>query len=79
MQITASLVALCGAVLTSIALIAIRKLKGVSFMVPVFCVGLVSVVHTTGVILASGTFQSVTCGHSHEWFLLGLGLCGVGK
>ncbi|RMX53038.1 hypothetical protein pdam_00020358 [Pocillopora damicornis] len=77
-QITASLVALCGAILTSIALIAIRKLKGVNFLVPVFYVGLSSVVLTTGAILAAGSFQSVICGHSHEWFLFGLGMCGLG-
>lgn len=78
-QITASFVALCGAILTSIALIAIRKLQGVNFLVPVFYVGLSSVVLTTGAILASGSFQSVICGRWHEWFLLGLGLCGLGK
>ena len=48
-------------------------------MVPVFYVGLSSVVLTTGAILASGSFQSVICGRWHEWFLLGLGLCGLGK
>ena len=79
MQITASLVALCGAILTSIALIAIRKLKGVNFLVPVLFVGLSSVVLTMGAILASGSFQSVICGHSHEWFLLALGFCGLGE
>lgn len=78
-QITASFVALCGAILTSIALIAIRKLQGINFLVPVFYVGLSSVVLTTGAILASGSFQSVICGRWHEWFLLGLGLCGLGK
>ena len=78
-QISASFVALCGAILTSIALIAIRKLQGVNFLVPVFYVGLSSVVLTTGAILASGSFQSVICGRWHEWFLLGLGICGLGK
>ncbi|CAH3113359.1 unnamed protein product [Porites lobata] len=78
-QVTASLVALLGAILTSIALIAIRKLKGVNFLVPVFFVGLSSVVLTMGAILASGSFQSVICGHSHEWFLLALGFCGLGE
>ena len=78
-QITASLVALCGAILTSIALIAIRKLQRVNVLVPVFYVGLSSVVLTVGAILASGSFQSVICGRSHEWFLLGLGFCGLGE
>lgn len=77
-QVTASLVALCGAILTSIALIAIRKLKGVRTLVPVFYVGISSVVFTTGAILVSGSFQSVICGRSHEWFLLALGFCGLG-
>ena len=79
LQITASLVALCGAILTSIALIAMRKLQGVNFLVPVFYLGLSSVVLTMGAILASGSFQSVICGHSHEWFLLALGFCGLSK
>ncbi|XP_068687746.1 solute carrier family 35 member G1-like [Montipora foliosa] len=77
-QVTASLAALCGAILTSIALIAIRKLKGVNTLVPVLYVGLSSVVLTTGAILVSGSFQTVICGRSHEWFLLGLGFCGLG-
>ena len=46
---------------------------------PVFFVGLSVVVLTMGAILASGSFQSVICGHAHEWFLLALGFCGLGE
>lgn len=77
-QVTASLVALCGAVLTSIALIAIRKMKGVHFLVPVFYVALSGVAITAGAILASGTLSSVVCGSHHELLILGVGWCGVG-
>lgn len=77
-QVMASFVALCGAVLTSIALIAIRKVRGVHFLVPVFYVAVFGVALTTGAIFATGTLQTVVCGTHHEWFLLGVGLCGVG-
>ncbi|EDO44735.1 predicted protein, partial [Nematostella vectensis] len=77
-QLTASLVALCGAVMTSIALIAIRKLQGVHCLTPVLYLAISGVVSTAIGVLVTGTFRSVRCGSNHQWLLLALGLCGIG-
>lgn len=78
-QATATLVALCGAVLTSIALITLRKLKGISYLVPPLYVAMAGVILTLAGILVTGTFQSVQCGSYHQWLLMAIGLCGIGK
>ena len=78
-QVIASLVALCGAVFVAIAFIAIRKLQGVSYLVPVFYLALVGVALTMVGLLATGSLTSVECGSYHQWLLLFLGLCGIGE
>jgi drug/metabolite transporter (DMT)-like permease len=77
-QATATVVALCGAVLTSIALISLRKLKGISFLVPPLYVAMAGVILTFAGVLVTGSFQSVQCGSNHQWLLLVIGLCGIG-
>lgn len=78
-QAMASLVALCGALLTSIALISLRKLRTVNYMVPVLYVAMAGVILTATEVLVTGSFQSVQCGANHQWLLLVIGLCGIGK
>lgn len=78
-QATACLVALCGALLTSIALISLRKLKGISYLVPVLYVAMAGVILMAAGVLVTGSFQSVQCGSNHHWLLLIIGLCGIGK
>lgn len=78
-QATASLVALCGAVLTSIALISLRKLKTINYMIPVLYVAMAGVILTATGVLVTGSFQSVQCGANHQWLLLIIGLCGIGR
>ncbi|KXJ17776.1 solute carrier family 35 member G1 [Exaiptasia diaphana] len=76
-QATASLVALTGAILTSIALISLRKLAAISYLVPVLYVAMAGVILTAAGVLVTGSFQSVLCGSSHQWLLLIIGLCGI--
>ena len=78
-QVVASLVALCGALFVSIALIVLRKLQGVNYLIPVFYLAVVGLVMTAFGLLFTGTLTSIECGSHHEWLLLSLGLCGIGK
>ena len=71
------IVALIGAVLTSISIIALKKLHSVHYVISSFYLALVGVVGTGLVCLIPGIFRPVTCGH--QLYIVLIGLCAVGK
>ena len=71
------IVALNGAVLTSISIIILKKLHSVHYVVSSFYLALVGVVGTGLACLIPGVFRPVICGH--QLYIVLIGLCAVGK
>ena len=71
------IVALNGAVLTSISIIALKKLHSVHYVISSFYLALVGVIGTGLVCLIPGVFRPVICGH--QLYIVFIGLCAVGK
>ena len=71
------IVALMGAVLTSVSIIALKKLQSVHYVVSSFYLSLVGFVGTGLVCLVPGVFRPIVCGH--QLYIVLIGLCAVGK
>jgi drug/metabolite transporter (DMT)-like permease len=72
-----SIVALNGAVLTSVSIIALKKLHSVHYVISSLYLALVGVVGTGLISLIPGVFRPITCGHQLHVVLIGL--CAVGE
>lgn len=71
------IVALNGAVLSSVSIIALKKLHDTHYVISSFYLALVGTVGTGFLFLIPGVFRPVVCGH--QTFIVLIGLCAVGK
>ena len=71
------IVALTGAILTSISIITLKKLQSVHHVISSLYLSAVGVVGTGLVCLIPGMFRPIICGH--QIYIVVIGLCAVGK
>ncbi|XP_028393490.1 solute carrier family 35 member G1-like [Dendronephthya gigantea] len=70
------IVALSGAVLTSISIITLKKLQSVHYVISSFYLALVGVIGTGLVCTIPDVFRHIICGH--QFYIVLIGLCAVG-
>lgn len=72
-----SLVAITGAILTSVSIILVKQARGVHCLMPSFYLALVGSLGTGLLCLYPGALREVTCGH--QFLIVLIGLCAIGK
>lgn len=76
-HVVSCIVALNSAILTSVSIIALKKLHYVHYVLSSFYLALVGFIGTGAVCLVPGVFRPITCGH--QLYIVLIGLCAVGR